>query len=817
MKRLSEPIHFTRNYMIKNQLLILFTCFLTLGHAQTLQHPVIWTTQDQKEDILKLIEETQWARAIVEGVHTIVDEQVEKHQTKPTLIFDQIPEISDDDNVLELEVATVHQHSQILQKAAYAALLYYLTNQKPYAQFAADILWYYAEELAPREPHNTSICGNAFYDPRTSYVQFAIAYDFIYNYLRKSNPKVYSTMEKGLINYDHATMQKAILNMVGNTLQEYGLPDEYGGRISNHPILTGPGALFGILCVEDDTERERLFNVFWEEGTKHQNSFKNTLLPMFGEQGIWPESTSYSFMGNVTMMLNIIDRIKPEMNAIDNNMHILDGNFLFDNLRLPDRRFVTYGDSHRGHDGTASLYRFTLDIAKRRGFTAYEKKATIALRQSFTAYPTNVVIGTFDNYSVFTRLLWGSSIPEKVEGKIDFQKPTVIIEHAGIALQGNYVEENNQEYGLCGIIGGAHYVHSHLTGIGMELYGAGYVMAPSAGLPTSVAQRRIPLHEHYFRLYAGNNTVIVNGTSHGLDKGSWKPRAHVWQNTVVNVAAEPAHLEDPKNENFSFATQFLKDEVNNAEQQRTLSTIRTSPTTAYYFDMFRSKSLDENKFHDYIYHNLGDKASITTIEGDKFKLNETDRYNNDIGDVVHSPGWRYFENTRVTDEVSDAVYVRYDIKKNKKYMHQFVPGGITRAYTQALAPPSRDVKNGYTGKKTQVLAIRQNGEAWKKPYISIFEPSANSQSSVQSVDHLYSEGIVIGAKVTSQVGDQQIVDYIICHDSEDQEFSLPAVDLCFKGRFAIARSITQNGETALELYIGEGEKLSFKDQSITSE
>ena len=348
----------------------------------------------------------------------------------------------------------------------------------------------------------------------------------------------------------------------------------------------------------------------------------------------------------------------------------------------------------------------------------------------------------------------------------------------------------------------------------MELYGAGYVMCPNAGLPSSVAQRRIPLHEQYFRLYAGNNTVIVNGTSHGLDRGSWKGGANVWQNTAVNVAAEPSHLENPKNEHFSFATQLLNDEVNNVVQQRTLSTIRTSPTTGYYFDLYRSRSLDENKFHDYIYHNIGDEILLVNEDGHHLKFKNTSKYENDIGDQVRSPGWRFFENTQSTEATDLALNIRYDINFDQKYMHQFVPGGVDREYTRALAPPSRDIRNGYSEKKTQVLAVRQEGEAWDRPYVMVYEPSNNQSASVQSVEHLYSDGKIVGAKVTSHVGDQVIVDYVICHDDESQSFKLSEVHLTFEGRFAIARSITSQGQTEIDLYIGEGSYLEFEGESL---
>jgi len=388
------------------------------------------------------------------------------------------------------------------------------------------------------------------------------------------------------------------------------------------------------------------------------------------------------------------------------------------------------------------------------------------------------------------------------------------VKHAGVALQRNFVEENNEAYGLCGIIGGAHYVHSHCTGIAMELYGQGYVMAPNGGLPKSVAERADPVHTDYFRLYAGNNTVIVNGTSHGKQPGSWKNDAYLWQNTTVNIAAEPSHLEDPISPNFNFATQFLDDNVNNCDQQRTLSVIRTSPTTGYYLDVFRSKSLSSNKFHDYIYHNLGDKMSITNMEGAPYELTATSKYDNDIGDPVNSPGWRFFEQEKTTATTSDEVKVRFDIEYNNKYMHMAVPGGLDREYTKAVGPATREARNGYVNKKTQVLAIRQKGEAWNKPYVAIFEPSASTTPSVQTTKHLSIGNTIVGVQVVSKVGEKMITDYIISQAKPDSVY-LPAYDLRFKGRFAVVRTIAvSDTHEDVTLYIGEGSQLSYGDSQI---
>ncbi len=802
--------------------LLLLMLYLCISNAQSLDHPVIMTSKGEKEKVLQNIEKYEWAKSLVQQLHIQVDSALKVHKTNPEHILSNIPAFATSDHQNEERQAGpfAAAHGKILKLAANSGMLFYLTEDEKYAQFSADIINVYFNHISPLTPETTTICGYAFFDPRTTYDQLAIAYDFIYEYLKKPGTTVYDHLQGTQVAFNNNKAQNAMKNIVGNVLQEYGKPDSYGKRISNHPILTAPGALFGILCIEDDTERERLFNVFWETGTAHQNSFTKTILPMFSGQGIWPESLSYSFMPIITMVLNIVDRVKPDMNVTENNHHIFEGNFLFDYLRNPDRTFVRYGDSKRYNDFTAPLYRYTLSIADRRGYTSLKQKAEVALQQSYRSqsgyHPSIGQDNIFNNYNAL-QLFWGIQLSENIDKTVDLNKPTVIIDHAGIALQRNYVKTDNELYGLCGIIGGAHYVHSHLTGIGMELYGAGYIMGPNAGLPPTVSERQIPLHEHYFRLYAGNNTVIINGASHGLDEGSWKKKANVWQNTTVNIAAEPKHLEDPISKDFSFATQFLNDMVNDAKQERTLSTIRTSTTTGYYFDMFRSKSNDKNKFHDYVYHNIGDKTLISNLENQPLAVEKTDRYQNDIGDVVKSPGWRYYENPKVTKPTTKGVKVRFDIDYDNTYMHTFVPEGVSREYTIALAPPTREAKNGYIDKKTQVLGIRQYGEAWDKPYISIFEPSTQRQPSVQTVQTLWDGDKIVGAIVSSRVNDSLISDIIISQDSENAIYKNEALNLYFKGRFGIVRKTIRENDTHIMLYIGEGDLLKLGSKQVQSD
>lgn len=806
---------------MKKILLLLSACFAMSLYAQSLKHPVIYATSQERQHILDLIQNYDWAKKIEIALHAEVDFKLRAYKNNPNIIFDSIPKFAANSKKnTEFKASPLaNKHNRILALASRASMLYYITQDVKYAKFSADLIAPYLEHMASRTPKNTSITGNHFYDPRTTYGPIALTYDFIYNYLKQPNATVYNSKLKTQIPFNNTQAQKAIVNMVGDMLQEYGAEDTHGKIISNHPILKAPGALFGILCVENDEERERLFNVFWEKGTAHQNSFKHTILPMFGKQGIWPESLGYSFMPAVTMVLNIVDRIKPELDVTKDYVNILEGNFLFDNLRHPDRRFVRYGDSKRNKDLTEELYGYTLNLATRRGYKSIALMAQIALKQAYKAKgkrSPKLTDDAFNNYQEL-QLFWGEPLQEQLGGTIDFEKPTVTIPHAGIVLQRNTVNYNNEAYGLCGIIGGAHYVHSHLTGITMELYGANYIMAPNAGLPERVWQRRIPLHENYFRLYAGNNTVVVNGKSHGIQEGSWKDGAYVWQNTVRNVAAEPKHLKDPVSPNFNFATQLLNDDINKAKQLRTLGIIRTSAKTGYYFDMFRSKALGDNKFHDYIYHNIGDKTVVYGEGNTVLKRSKTKRYQNDIGDPVASPGWRFFEKTKTTASVNEAVKVAFQIKHDNRFMNMFTPKGITRAYTTALAPPTREAKNGYDKIKTQVLTIRQEGEAWNTPFVSVFEPTIGAETSVKNVKRITSQNTDIGLQVESVVNTTKFTDYIICLDTI-KTVNIPNLGINFKGHYGIVRIEEKKGEKPIvTLYIGEGSFLKYNTYSLVLE
>lgn len=786
------------------------------------EHPRIWITQEERPALLEKINNSPWAAKLVSDMQNIIKTDVENFKKDKSSVIGKIRELEDDDNVAETASSSLNTaHTNVLFKAQYASVLYFLYQNEDYAQYAADIMMHYFFQLSKRTPDKTTVCGYEFYDARCSYKLLALIYDFVYTYLEKDGAKVYNHTLRQEVEYDNEIAQTAIKNIIGNIFQEYNnKPDSHGRTVSNHPILTAAGALYSIMCVQDSKEQERLLNLFWEKGTWNQASFKNTILPMFGEQGIWPESVSYGFMPSVPLVLNILDRYKPEWKVInDDTDNILNGIFLFDYLRYPDRSFVSYGDSHRYNDGSDDLYWIARDIAKRNGNAELQKKTEAALQQRFAAtggFTPTATISTFGEMSVWLPLFWCETLPENQAETFDFHAPTVNIKHAGVSLQKNYVSEDNKKYGLGGYIGGAFYVHNQVAGISMELYGAGCVMAPSGGLPKTVAERNQSPHKDYFTRYAGNNTVIVNETSHGSQQQSWKSNWYTFQNTVTNVACEPKHLENPINTNYSFTTQRLDDKVNNCMQERTLAILRTSPTTAYYFDMFRSRSNTSNQIHDYVYHNISDKVVVTTQDGKNLTFSSTNKYTNHDNTTM-SPGWRLFENKMSTAGITDAVKARFELTST--CMNMWMPGGQSREYTTALGPETRDIANkssdyaySYLSKKTPLMVIRQNESAWDKPFVVILEPAQNRDTSIKSVENIMSGNKIVGAKVISNVSGKTVIDYILCNDVSNSKLSI-GNDIEFIGRYAVVR-VNQDGSG--ELYIGDGSSLKYKNSALNA-
>lgn len=765
--------------------------------GRSLVHPHIWVSTSDRQGILDNISNHTWASSLFNQLKQRNASIFTNHTNNPSAEINLIPEIPGDRTT----------HRTRLNVGVECAMLYYLTEDERYAQIAADILHQYVKMISVQNPltfqfYTTSF--NHLIPPRELFPRVAMIYDFVQPFMAKSGSKVYDLGSNSQVNFNFETSQKAFEVMANNVLK-------VGGLNSNHSVLEFPGALYSVMCMEDDVPRNIFFNKLWN-GDSKQNGITWMLDRFSTEDRLWPESAGYAKFTHALFiqLMNIIDRYKPDLNLIENNQDIIESIFTYENFLYPNGATMAYGDIGRSFTEHNPIFRSVLAIADRKGYNPLKNRAAATLKKRYKeagGYNPQIINQRLE-WNNPLQLLWGVHIDDAVSDAGEPNYGTVKATHAGVVMQKNYAGVDNKQNGLMYYTGGGTYVHAHSGGIDMEIYGAGYVIGPDYGADSYGSD----IHEQYAVSYAAHNTVIVNGASkRGISSsGTWNNIT----DEVVLQAAEPKPKENSLADNFSFSTQFLDDKINNVNQQRTNSIIRTSTTSGYYVDVFRSVANTTNNFHDYIFHGLGDQMQLKTGDNLLSLSASPTRYQNDIGDSRKQPGWRWFSDAKTSTLTNNAITARFDLQATNDYLHVSIPEGIDKEYSTALAPPTKEVSYGYDKKDTQVFVMRKYGEAWNKPFIAIYEPSSNAESTIKSTENIIENNKVVGVKVISEVDGQEIIDYVLSNDDDNVSINLTDAKIAFTGRFAVVRTISKTNTTDVSMYIGKGNQLTFLDKTI---
>ncbi|WP_159951835.1 T9SS type A sorting domain-containing protein [Polaribacter septentrionalilitoris] len=773
--------------------------------TQSLIHPHIWVSPADRQGILDNISNHTWASSLFNQLKQNQASRFLNHASNPSAEISIIPPIPGNRTT----------HRTRLNIGVECAMLYYLTEDEKYAQIASDILHQYVKLLSVQNTDFQFYSGsfNHLIPPRELFTRVAMIYDFVQPFISSTGKTVYDLASNSQVPFNFDTSQKAFEVMADNVI-------ELGGNASNHPVLELPGALYNVMCMEDDAKRAAYFSLLMNGAANSNQPGVNWMLDRFSDEDrLWPESAGYGKFTHALFiqLMNIIDDYQPDLKIVENNKDILESIFIYENFLYPNGATMAYGDIGRSFTDHAHIFRSVLKIADKKGYTDLKERASSTLKKIYAedgGY-NPVIENQRLEWNSPLQLLWGVNIDNSISADGEPKYGTVKASHAGVVMQRNYSGVDDKQNGLMYYTGGGTYVHAHASGLDMELYGAGYVIGPDFG--GSASGYGSELHEQYAVSYAAHNTIIVNGTS---GRGPKTNGNSTWQNIVdpiVLQASEPKPYANPIAANFSFSTQFLDDNQNNVDQQRTNSIIRTSSTSGYYVDIFRSKSNVVNNYHDYLFHGLGDVMQIKT-EGNLLSLTDTpNRYQNDIGDDRKQPGWRWFSNTKTSALTSNSITARFDLQATNDYLHVNVPGGVDKEYSAALAPPTQEVSNGYDKKNTQVFVARKYGEAWNQPFITIYEPSANNVSTIKSTENIIVDDKVVGVKVISQINGHEIIDYVLSNDDDNVAVNLPELKIAFTGRFAIVRNIVKANTTEVSLYIGKGSQLTFLDNTINAD
>ncbi|PAW66523.1 MAG: hypothetical protein B9S34_07790 [Opitutia bacterium Tous-C1TDCM] len=802
--------------------------------------PMIWVTAADRAPVLAKIAAQPWARTVFAAMRARVADSVAAHARDPDAFLRGLPLVpSPTDAMLHPTFALIggnmagtpesgrrHSLQRFLQVGTDCAVLYYLTGDEAYARCAADILATSTSALALMPRHDATgsggivYPGDVLYEARAIGAQLPVIYDFLHGWLR-GGATVHDLVAKQAVPFSFARAQQ-VFRAYARLVVEHGQID------SNHPVLEMPCLALNALALDAPAERAAYLAHLVSRDTKHQDSLQKVMRVFAQAGGIWPESFQYSVgvSARVTYLAALLRRQDPPALPREGFERFPLSLVRLTDFRFPNGENIRVGDGPRRSGQPWDALEIAYALALREGDTALQRTFGGLLRRGLAegrydrARPHGYTGGA-ESYQGPLQLLWFA--PEILGASAPAPSPrtTDALPFAGIVLQRNLSPTHDPAHALMAAVGGASYVHSHASGMALELYGAGHVLGANAGKGTYTTDE----HENHRRLFAAHNSVIVNGASRSA--GGW---VNLGIDTVRPVALEPAVGAPPVSPHHSFTlTRFTDASAGGtkAEQERLVGIVRTSPTTGYYVDVFRSRTAQAGQSHDYLYRNVGDTVALSAA-GRPLALAATpDRFRPAAGTAWSRnrsylfPGWHVFKATRTVADFSGDLVAEFpaaQLQPAPAAMRLHFPGAAGRDYSAAVAPETKEAPAPYDKAPTPVLVVRQRGEAWDRPFAAIYEPrsapTTGDADGIQAVAALASAGRFAGFKVTSRLAGRALTQLILVSPAPDGDYADASLGLSFRGRYAV---ITLGDRDAVaSLYVGEGTVLRVRGHALTT-
>ena len=811
-----------------------FKVFLLLStisnFSQELERPFILVKSKDRAAILDKIENKKWAKEIYQKLKIKTDLQTDKFYDNPEAYIKQLPFNWDKesknhfppfyktdhiengvhknlDNATEKEWAPAALLITYLQTALDCGMMYYVTQDDKYAYMASSILYSFIKSVQKSNVSTWHGRGgwlfpyDGFREVRVIGYKLPLIYDFIAPYIKKEG------LQFDIIKHKDVMFSVNEAQLVFKTYADITV--HYGHTGSNHSVLEAPSLVYNALALDNVVERNNYLSYFLEKSTEHQDAL-NVMAANYKTKGsIWPETSQYLNHSTaiITKLMLVINKYKPELQLGKKYPNVLFALPRLDYFVYPNQEIIRWGDGHRKGKAPYHAFEDAYELAK--------MDQLLEVKERLGPLINNALLTNKYQRHTMEAVFWYNDIKEAAK-PIELNR-TDRVYHAGIVLQRNLSSTNKAKDGLMCFVGGAAMVHGHAEGMNIELYGEGQVL----GVDNGRGRYAKDIHENYSRIFAAHNTVIVNGNSQG--EGGWSNLAI---NTVKLIAMEPEVNKKAVSPYYSFSQTGFKDTGGNkaeAKQERTLALVRTSPTTGYYVDVFRSKSKLPNQYHDYLYHNIADDISINN-KNMAFKLTP-DRYKENANlkwerRSFRNPGWHFFKDVKTSKLYNKNVKLTFNTKRLDQgavFMQLHIPGLTKRAYTLVDAPHTFEAPKPYRNVDTPTLLIRNKGAAWQNPFVVVYEPYNDSEKpTVKNVTHLSQDGIYKGLKIESTLSKQhKLVQYVITQ-TQGAVYNNNKLGIYFKGTYAVI-TLNKKDKTLKNIYVGKGEELRYKSLKIITD
>ncbi|CDF78737.1 chondroitin AC/alginate lyase family protein (PL 8) [Formosa agariphila KMM 3901] len=677
---------------------------------------------------------------------------------------------------------------EILKLAEKSAFAYYMTQEEKYAKFSADIYWtwilgtYYMNP--PLDPEQ-STKGSGGYEPGgimgyydyevihdDRQIPMAATYDFLYDYLKANPHKHLKEINKTTVDVSSEVFKRFI---------EIGLVR--GGKKGNWNVNRYKNIIGSMLVLEsndfydDGKGREYYIPFYTEKSGEHYAGLPEIMANYDTETGLWPESPGYA-SGMIPTVLEMgLQLYKSSVNTLAGNPIIEKAALA--NLGWLDARgnLVVFGDM-RGGAFNMSAFESLLTYSTWKG-------DDITAKTMATVIKKNIENGQYNrNKSNWQDIIFNQALPES-GSELPYHRSAYSKFHRHMILRNGNDEDNGLMFTL---YGGRYQSHLAENGLAMQFYGKGWALAPDA----SAYESYWSPDAGYHRGITGSNTIVP-----GYKKGE-----------ITINAMDPKTVEDGFYNTEVTSEQVSFADVSADEKRRVVAMIRTSETTGYYVDVFRSDQ-DNN---DYIHHNLGHQVRLTSAEQKPLEVKSV----NDLG-TEYNKNYSFFKNQRKIKYTSDF-NATWDINTVSPELHvnMWMQGQDNRELYVVDAPPTtlrEDITPGQINKSPQTtptLIVRQNGiNAKSHPFVSVFESYETGQKSIHNISKVGQFVDLAALKIESKNSTQ-----IICSAIDSNKAFQPEKGMTFKGTLGV---VSEKNGIFEYLYLGEGTTLTHGNYSIESE
>ena len=620
-------------------------------------------------------------------------------------------------------------NSEIMGIARDAAFLWWLTGKEEYASMAASVfdtymtgIYYRNVPIDLNNGHQQTLVGMSSFEVIHEDIIKSLVplYDFLYKYLKENKPEkmdIYASAFK-----------KWADNIIAN-----GVPHNNWNLMQARFVMDIALILENNSLYADGKGREYYIDYIINQSSIRQWSLKQ--LAEYGydsNTGIWAECPGYSsvVVGDYAQFVNLFDRnlgydLTKDIPVISKAVSAMP-QYLFPNMMQ-----VGFGDTHPSYLRT-DIFKYMIANAQQHGKKDEEEHFTRMLKL-FDPNAEKVSAGQGKMPIAVTSFFSDKPLklnPKTEAGKIDdYVTPSFYAPNVSWLVQRNGMDKENS---LMISLNGSDGNHMHANGIGMELYGKGLPLAPDAGIGT-MGYSGLDYLEYYSQ-FPSHNTVCVDGiSSYPVMKSNHAFKVkNLYPESGVKVPYQPV----------SYSEVYFREPESYSDQTRLNGIINTSDSTGYYVDIFRSRKVEGgDKMHDYFYHNMGQVMILKAADGTDLNLQPTQELAF-AGAHLYAYSYIYDKKSAQTDKNIKAEYTINMPDKNDITMNMWMKGEKDREVFSALSPMTEGISRirgmPYDIKKQPTLTFvaRQKGEAWTRPFVSIFEPvTKSSPSAISSVEY----------------------------------------------------------------------------------